>query len=461
MRNRQYSYDDGYDDYYDEEDDAEWEEQQRQYGASSGGGSYRGAGGGNSGNISLSSYFDAPGALQMKQPQGRQTRQREQQYGRGGSGRQQSRKTAQAVGKAAGTNPRAPAEDGDDAEIIAAVIAELELRLGRKRFSSTQLRQAVVDSQYEVDTAEVILLSSEHQEMPAGESWAPSSDPGSMKGANDGGPTQRLPNSTPQASENTMVESSPSPLAFGLCVDGQGEWRRTSRPTPIPPGFGPTPPAPPASSAGEVPGSSEGATDPTGYSSSNPASRVSDLNPFGFDTPSPDDVNIRKQAAARTRGNTGGGDAGGHGVTDGPRGAGTNSSDKSRPRASQAAVAGHKTDVTSPKAKTVHISGGAGPRGKNSAGAAGTGASPTGQRGQPSNERSRSPRLGGAGVGRAVAQQQQQQQATDASEMDEEGPEGKDRMAMVVIGHVDAGKSTLMGQVKPFVCVTMGRGGAK
>ncbi len=385
MRNRQFSYDEGEDDYYDEEEEDRLIEEHRLQTLQA-----RGEGGGGRGGaISLSSYFDdLPGSTPQKpqqpprrqpydgsEPPGHSDRLAPDKYGGGGGG---------------------GGGGGDDEELVAAIAAELENRLGVGRFSAEQVRQAVRTSGYEVDTAEAILLSASEaattgagvQSGTAGNSNSNKS--GSGGGGGGGGGSNRVvapPPGLPPAAAG-YDSHPPSSLAFGLCVDGR-----------------------PASTA---------AVATVGGSGLAPAPTTAGVEQFGFDTPSPDDLNLFKQAAARGGGGGAGGGSGGAG--------------------------GRKTDAfSSPKAKVVHISGST-PKsavGRKSV----TGTPIAANTPTLTKNRASSPTTGG------VYSPSPQQSAAAAAaaqaidDMDDAQSGGKERLAMVVIGHVDAGKSTLMGQV--------------
>ncbi|CAN0226470.1 unnamed protein product, partial [Ectocarpus fasciculatus] len=384
VRNRQFSYDEGDDDYYDEEEEDRLVEEHRlqmlQARGDTADGSSRGGGGG--GGISLSSYFDdLPGSAPRQQQQ-RQQRAYDGSEPPGHSDRHAPDKPPQP----GGGHDHAAA----DAELVAAIATELESRLGAGRFSSEQVQQAVRTSGYEVDTAEVILLS-------ASDASSSSSEPQVQFGGADGNNNSNNRTAAAAAATTAVAppppglppdatvydNSSPSSLAFGLCVDGR-----------------------------------PGASSPTKSAANNTAMPTAaapavGVQRFDFDTPSPDDLNLSKQAAAR-----GGG-------------------------------GGRKTDVfSSPKAKVVHISDTT-PKStaagrKSITGTPTTAAAATRT---PNKTRVQSPTGGGIF---APSPQQSAAAAAAAAAMDESDDAqagGKERLAMVVIGHVDAGKSTLMGQV--------------
>lgn len=401
MRNRQFSYDEGEDDYYDEEEEDRLIEEHRLAMLEARGEAPGGRGGG----ISLSSYFDdLPGSTPQLQ---QQSEPPQQTHGGsappGNSDRHAPDKSHQSAGGA------------EDAELVAAIAAELENRLGRGRFSAEQVQQAVHTSGYEVDIAEAILLSAgeagaaasaatEPQiQLPTGNSNSNIMATGARSGSGSGSGSKVAapPPGLPPAGA-AYDNHSPSSLAFGLCVDGR-------------------------------PGGDGGATttthDATAAASSSRAgisasASAAGLEQFGFDTPSPDDLNLSKQAAAR-----GGGGCGGNAV-------------------------GRNSDAfSSPKAKVVHISGSTpkttGGRKSVTGTPSAAAATPT-----PTKSRTQSPTVGG------VFSPSPQQSAAAAAaaqaidDMDDAQAGGKERLAMVVIGHVDAGKSTLMGQVRlGSVCV--------
>lgn len=389
MRNRQFSYDEGEDDYYDEEEEDRLIEEHRLQMLEARGEAPGSRGGG----ISLSSYFDD---LPRSTPQLQQQSEPPQQThgGRappGYSDRHAPDKSHQSAG-------------GEDAELVDAIAAELENRLGRGRFPAEQVRQAVQTSGYEVDVAEAILLSTGEAGATAsaateqqvqfsagiGNSNMSTGGSGSSKVA---APPPGLPPTAPGYNNHP-----PSSLAFGLCIDGR-----------------------PGAAATTTTDNPAASSSRAGISSS---AAAAGLAQFGFDTPSPDDLNLSKQAAARGGGGGGGGNA------------------------------GRNADAfSSPKAKVVHISGST-PKttgGRKSVTGTPSAATPT-----PTKGRTQSPTAGG------VFSPSPQQSAAAAAaaqaidDIDDAQAGGKERLAMVVIGHVDAGKSTLMGQVRIFffcVCV--------
>ncbi|CAM9140936.1 unnamed protein product [Pylaiella littoralis] len=430
VRNRQFSFDEGGDeDFYDEEEEDRLIEEHRLQTLQARGDA--GGRGGGSGGISLSSYFDGlPGSTAQLQQQQRQPRQQDQVYGgTGGPGPPAYSRSDQP---AAGGGAEDDAVSDADAELVAAIAAELEKRLEKGRFSAEQLRQAVQASGYEVDTAAAILLSDEtstRRDEPQVQfatannsnisSNISSSNSNSNNTAVSGGGSSRavapppgLPTlpGTNDYGGNSLISS----LAFGLCVDGRPGAANTNTST----GGGAT-----------------SSSSTTGIiSAASTAAAAAGLERFGFDTPSPDDVNLFKQAAARGGGigSSASGSIGGGG-------------------------GGRKTDAAasfSPKAKVVHISGStpkttsgrktAAPGTPSTAAAAAATATtptPTKSRGQPSS------------VGSSMSSPSLQQSAAAEAaalaidESDDALAGGKERLAMVVIGHVDAGKSTLMGQV--------------
>lgn len=390
MRNRQFSYDEGDEDYYDEEEEDRLVEEHRLQmlqarGDTADGSSSSSRGGG---GISLSSYFDdLPGSAPRQQQ--RQQRAYDGREPPGHSDRHAPDKPPQPGGH----------DEAADAELVAAIAAELESRLGAGRFSSEQVRLAVRTSEYEVDTAEVILLSA---------SEASSSSEPQVKLFGVGGNSNINSNHRTAAAATTAVvpppsglppdatvydNSSPSSLAFGLCVDGRPGAAASSRTISAP-------------STTAVPAAAAAAAAAVG------------VQRFDFDTPSPDDLNLSKQVAAR-----GGGGGGG----------------------------GRKTDnFSSPKAKVVHISDTT-PK-STAAGRKSITGTPTAAAATrtPTKTRVQSPTGGGISV--PSPQQYVAAAAAAMDESDDAQAGGKERLAMVVIGHVDAGKSTLMGQVS-FRCI--------
>lgn len=490
VRNRQFSYDEGEDDYYDDDEEAAAAcEEHRQHMLEA-----RGDGAASSGT-SLASYFDLPKTMQQTQKQ--QQREQQQQHVDGSRAGGGKGKTAAATHLYAGT-PNAPVEDG---ELVAAIAAELGRRLGPGRFSAEQLRQAVVNSDYEVDTAEVILLTTDqsahrHHDAatprPGSENQPFTPSPAAGAAAAHFANTDNVVPPPPGFQQDktpagggggrelggTNELSSPSSLAFGLRVDGNAGWiasngaRGATRTTTeaAPPGFSSE--MPPPVSATTSRGSGGGGLGVT-FAPTFPSaegggsSAVDKVVPFEFGTPSPDDLNLFKQTGARTPGT-------------GVEGIGANASGV----AATAAAAGPLTPISgggqklailsSPKAKVVHIGTGttptsatrksisaaAGKRGgdnnNNSNNNNNRGSTPAVSRDQSPTEQRQvlSPALrngggsggvgGGTGGARAVVSQPRAEGADDS---DEGEAGGKERLAMVVIGHVDAGKSTLMGQV--------------
>lgn len=395
MRNRQFSYDEGEDDYYDEEEEDRLIEEHRLQMLEARGD----ASGGRGGGISLSSYFDdLPGSTPQLQQQSEPPQQRH-----GGSeppghtDRHAPDKSHQSAG-------------GEDAELIAAIAAELENRLERGRFSADQVRQAVQTSGYEVDTAEAILLSTGE----AAATGAAASEPqvqfptgrGTATGTSGGGSSSSKVGAAPTGLPPTAAgydNHPPSSLAFGLCVDGR----------------------PATTTTDDMTTTTTSSSSRAGISASS-AAAAAGLEQFGFDTPSPDDLNLSKQAAARGRG----GGAGGNNVS-------------------------RNTDAfSSPKAKVVHIQSGSTPKstgGRKSVSgppsAAATTPTPTKGRAQSS------PAVGGGVFSPSPQQSAAAAAAAQAiDDIDDAQAGGKERLAMVVIGHVDAGKSTLMGQVSVWHC---------
>ncbi|CAM9487367.1 unnamed protein product, partial [Hapterophycus canaliculatus] len=386
VRNRQFSYDEGDEDYYDEdEEDRLVEEHRLQMLQARGEADDSRAGGSASGGISLSSYFDdLPGSAPRQQ--------RQQQAHSGNTPPTHSNRHApDKLHRPAG------ADDALDGDLVTAIATELESRLGQGRFSPEQIRQAVSSSGYEVDVAEAILQSTSEatatNSEPQVQSYTAaggsvnrngngnSGEAGGGGGGSSGGSRGFAPPPGLPPDTATFDSSSPSSLAFGLCVGG-------------------------------IPGAAGGraaASTTSGMS----VSAAGGLERFGFDTPSPDDLNLFKQAAAR-----GGGGGGSSSENNG----------------------GRKADAfSSPKAKVVHISGSTPKSTGNRKSVSGT---PT-----PTKGRVQSPTGGG---GASPSPQQSAAAAAAAAAIDESDDAqagGKERLAMVVIGHVDAGKSTLMGQV--------------
>lgn len=417
VRNRQFSYDEDDGEFYDEDEEAAACEEHRRYMLNA-----RGEGNDSgSGGISLSSYFDIPGTV-TQQLQPASTRP----SGDGGHG-------ANDPPKFADRDPpdRAPAAANEaDKDLVDAIAAELDSRLGKGRFPAQQVRQAVVASGYEVDTAEAILLSEAQVQFP------PDINAGNTAAKGFVAPTPGLRTDAGIAAGVGKPDcSSPSSLAFGLCIDGQGEYRRKGAAAAgghlaAPPSMGPT-----ARDGGGGGGNRNGSSSSSATLLEGVTSGVAgSVEPFGFNTPSPDDLNLLKQASAR--GGGGGGGGGSIGENKNGRGGG-----------------GRTLDITSsPKAKVVHISGST-PKSVARKSLASTPASrgdqsPTGrdrvgqlpQRAQPGEGRA-------AAVANAIAQAEREDDAGDEGDAG-----GKERLAMVVIGHVDAGKSTLMGQVGLLLC---------
>lgn len=437
VRNRQFSYDEGGDeDFYDEEEEDRLIEEHRLQTLQARG--ETGGRGGGSGGISLSSYFDdLPGSTpQLQQQQQQQPRRQKQQRVYDGSGGPGPPAHSRSDQQSAAGGAEYDAAADEDAELIAAIAAELENRLGKGRFSVDQVRRAVKASGYEVDTAEAILLSGDETSSSAagirdepqvqtatGDSNITTSNKSSNIAAGGGGggrsvaPPPGLP--PPTGASEYDDNNSLSSLAFGLCVDGRPGAANTNT----------------AGGGGGVMSSSS----TTGISAAT-AAAAAGLERFDFDTPSPDDVNLIKQAAAR------GGGIGSKmsGSISGNGGGG-----------------GRKTDgaaFSSPKAKVLHISGSTPkttsgrktvtPGTPSTAAAAATAATPT-----PTKSRVQSPTTGN-GISSPSPQRSAAAEAAALAidESDDALAGGKERLAMVVIGHVDAGKSTLMGQVTQFAC---------
>lgn len=414
IRNRQFSYDECDNDYYDDEE--EYEEGTQRYTPSSTG----------KGAVSLSSYFDVPVAAQKQQQQKKQ-QQKKQKEAPGSTARPNS--SDRHIPDSSRDSQIYPQEV--DAELVDAVGAELEKRLGRDRFTSEQVRQAVVSSGYEVDMAVAILLSSNEpgvQFPTSGASTAAQATAGA--GAVGGLP----PAPGGAAAIGALKDAEPSSLAYGLSAEGQGNWGRKL--ISAPPGF--VSYAPPSGSASAAPAVVASVIAPAV-----PVDSVATgLQPFDFNTPSPDDINRAKQSRAKI-----GGGARGGGDDEKPGTNSNSSTDGTSPKPDLAFF-------SSPKAKVVHISGlSPQPSGRKYLSAdskiAGGGkdpqTSPTPMKTWP-----RSPT-----VALTPSSQQQQSEADGDDREEEEGAGGKERLAMVVIGHVDAGKSTLMGQVSGRFCFSL------
>lgn len=413
MRNRQFSYDeDDVEDYDEEEEEAACEEHRQNMLNARGDGNNSGSGG-----ISLSSYFDIPGTVTHQL----------QQTSTGPPG--DRRYTANDPPGFTDRHPpdRAPAATNADEELVDSIAAELESRLGKGRFPAQQVRQAVIASEYEVDTAEAILVSEAQVQFPPPQPPAAASAhtdaTGIAAAAQIVAPTAGLRSDLGMAAGAGKPDcSSPSSLAFGLCVDGRGEWRRKGAAVAkgLAGGQLATPHSLGSTACG---GGGDGDHNDRATLLEGAAGVAAGVEPFGFATPSPDDLNLLKQASAR-----GGGSIG------------ENKNDRG---------GGRKPDLgASPKAKVVHISGST----PKSVARKSLASTPTSRGDQALSVRDRvtqSPQLaqpGEATGGRAVASAgAQAEREGDASDEGEGG--GKERLAMVVIGHVDAGKSTLMGQV--------------
>lgn len=416
MRNRQFSYDEGDEDYYDddEEADAACEEHRLSVVNARGEGSgfttgISNSGGGSGSVVSLSSYFDIPDTSQrQRQEQSRENATQSASYG-----------GAAAAGMSDINGAAAAAADADanaeDAELVVAIAGELEKRLGKRHFAPQQVRQAVVESGYEVDTAEVILLTMD-QAAAANENHEFRNNPPS--------PPLGLDITPVHHSEPYSGSTAPSSLAFGLKVDGQFDWRRVG---------------------GSGSGSGAGANSNSRAAIvTTTAGGDNGFEPFGFDTPSPDDVNLHKQWGAGGIG--GGGRPGGLGSENPVNAGGVAAAGTAGSRRKKATV----TSLSSPKAKVVHISTRSTPTTatrKSVLSPTKQGASAQAQATQTTrgvSDRELSPMRP-----KPSASPTPQAQATTegADESDEGEAGGKERLAMVVIGHVDAGKSTLMGQV--------------
>lgn len=468
MRNRQFSYDEGEDDYYDEDEEADAAcEEYRQSVLQA-----RGDGSGSGSGVSLSSYFD------VADTSSKLNKHQQQRVGTGGGG------GGYGASLYAGDNTDGGAGsagvDPEDAELVEAIAGELEKRLGKGRFSPRRVRQAVVDGEYDVDTAEVILLTLDQAPSASGVSGADVAN--QNNGVSNNEPA--LPPGLGYGGADVTVggTSSPSSLAFGLKVDGRGDWKRVGggddRGT---------------CSGGDGGGAGNGSTATDGQTATVPAlppgfggatvPAATDggdggLAPFGFDTPSPDDINLYRQSNAgrMPTWGIGGGIATptqfSGGVGGGERGTGIkgNGAKKatvtaiSSPNAKVGASgSGRKkatvTDVSSPKAKVVHIGTGSTPTTaprKSVLSPTRGGSTPTPTRGSVVSAQELSPTRPKLNASTTPQTAAPAAAAEGADESDDGEPVGKERLAMVVIGHVDAGKSTLMGQV----CVCVG-GGAR
>ena len=415
MRNRNFSYDEIEADFYDEDEEDAACEEHRQHMLSSRGGSTRGG-------MSLSSHFTVLENVQEQQ----QEHQQQQQQQQGGSRNDPSKGDYPTHQR--GDCPTGP--DDADADLVAAIAVELESRLGKGRFSGEQVHQAVVSSGYEIDTAQAILVSSSESHQVQFTTSPPSAiapaeaSRGQRPGAGiEVGPPSGLP-PDPSGQEG----SSPSALAFGLCVDHRDDWRR--RAAAAASGTNGALAPPPPSDAG---GGGARTVAPGGAS-------VDEVERFGFDTPSPDDVNLAKQATARGGIGSGGVGVGGGGGGGGSRKAGPSTGTFSSPKANVVHISGSTPEISAATRKSVNGAAAAvatpvrdTPAGKQSGAVQTPSQTPSSAKG-----RDRSPTAVGASP----------RQAATAEESDgEKAGEGKERLAMVVIGHVDAGKSTLMGQV--------------
>lgn len=468
MRNRQFSYDEGEDDYYDDDEEADAAcEEYRQSVLQA-----RGDGSGSGGGVSLSSYFDLPDTSS------RLNKHQQQRVGTGGGGG--SYNASLYAGEGTGGGAGSASVDAEDAELVEAIAGELEKRLGKGRFSPERVRQAVVDGEYDVDTAEVILLTLDQAPSAggglSGVTGAGAANQNSGVSNNGPPPPPGLGYAGPEVAVGNT--SSPSSLAFGLKVDGRGEWRRagggadrgtytggggagysstatdgqTTAAPALPPGFG----------GATVPGAAGGGD--------------GGLAPFEFDTPSPDDINLHRQSNAgrMPTSGAGSGKATAAQYSGGVRGRGTGIEGNGPKKATVTAISSPKaevgaggsgrkkatvTDISSPKAKVVHIGAGSTPTTatrKSVLSPTRGGSTPTPTRGSVVGARELSPskpKLNASTTPNAAAPAAA---AEGVEESDEGEPGGKERLAMVVIGHVDAGKSTLMGQV--CVCLYWRRG---
>lgn len=455
VRNRQYSYDEGEDEHTDDEAAAaEWEEQkQQQYEGGHTGSYYPGVGGNGSGNFTLSSYVKGTGTRKVKQRQQWEKPPVQEQQDPGQTGQSKAWQEPAGVSGKTETMSPPPAADGGEAEVIEAIADELERRLEKCRFSGEQIRQAVLDSQFDIDIAEAILLSSIdqlkqlHKEFPA-----PAEQPAQMKNeASDIVPSQQ-PGAFSDEKSAACIESSPSPLAFGLCVDGQENRRRSETTTLAPPAFGPN--ASRTESTLRPEWEQRRATRSTvSFELSFPSKNDGgDVKPFGFDTPSPDDLNLQKQALARTHGTVSGSNMDNLPSGHGERSHGSGDVNKTRLRMPHPKGEVHIPDIRSPKGKVVSISGSTGSTPIAKAREADSrGSTSAACRDNSFTGQNQSPRPAGGTGNRAIAQSQY---GEDKDESDDDEAKGKERLAMVVIGHVDAGKSTLMGQVRfiPIRC---------
>ncbi|CAM9820113.1 unnamed protein product [Sphacelaria rigidula] len=386
VRNRQFSYDEGEDDYYDEDEEADAAcEEYRQSVLQA-----RGDGSGSGSGVSLSSYFD------VADTSSKLNKHQQQRVGTGGGG------GGYGASLYAGDNTDGGAGsagvDPEDAELVEAIAGELEKRLGKGRFSPRRVRQAVVDGEYDVDTAEVILLTLDQAPSASGVSGADVAN--QNNGVSNNEPA--LPPGLGYGGADVTVggTSSPSSLAFGLKVDGRGDWKRTATVPALPPGFG----------GATVPAATDGGD--------------GGLAPFGFDTPSPDDINLYRQSNAGRMPTWG---IGGGIATP-----------------TQFSV------VSSPKAKVVHIGTGSTPTTaprKSVLSPTRGGSTPTPTRGSIVSAQELSPTRPKLNASTTPQTAAHAAAAEGADESDDGEPVGKERLAMVVIGHVDAGKSTLMGQV--------------
>lgn len=415
IRNRQFSYDECDNDYYD--DDEEYEEGTQRYTPSSQG----------KGVVSLSSYFDVPVAAQKQQQQKKQQQRKQKEPPRSAAPSDSSDRHIPESSRDHKIDPQEADAELVDEELVDAVGAELEKRLEQDRFTSEQVRQAVISSGYEVDMAVAILLSSNEPGITSG---ASSSAAQATGGATAFGGLPPAPGGA--AAIRDLKDVEPSSLAYGLSAEGQGNRRRKA--IPAPPGFISS--MPPSGSTIAAPAIVTSVIAPA--VPEDPA--AASMQPFDFKTPSPDDINRAKQSRARAGGGArGGGDGEKPGTTSYSSTGGTS------PKPDLAIF-------SSPKAKVVHISGlSPQPSGRKSLSTesrivAGGGGKDPQSSPTPTKTWPRSPTLG------LMPTSQQQQSELEVDEREEEEAGGKERLAMVVIGHVDAGKSTLMGQVSRRFC---------
>lgn len=423
VRNRNFSYDEMDADFFDEDEEDAACEEHRQHMLS--------LRGGNGGGMSLSSHFTVLENVQEQQQQ-----------------------TSEINDYPTDRRGDSPTGGGADADLVAAIAVELESRLGKGFFSGEQIRQAVVASGYEIDTAQAILLSSSEAQVQVPERTASPSPATAVEAHGERqpgagaavGPPSGLP---PDPSEQ---DGSPSALAFGLCVDGRDDWRRRAAAAASGTNGALAPPPPDGAGRGgaaarraAAPG---GASFPTPAMASAAAARDG-IERFGFDTPSPDDVNLSKQAAARGGGIGGGGIASGIAIGSGSGGgrkAGGAAATFSSPKANVVHISGSTPEISATTRKSVDGAAAA------TAAAAAVVVTPVrdtqaaGRRQTPTSTSTKGRDRSPASTVTPSPQQAAAAAAADESDGDQAG-EKKERLAMVVIGHVDAGKSTLMGQV--------------